>query len=103
MQEQDRIRNTLWFMLGFISISLYIVMILAYGLCSPITIILTTLSDALWIWVSILHLKERMASVAIPLPGDLSFRLAVSVMAALATLGVIVIAVLSVVQQRCSF
>lgn len=91
------------FVLAIQSTALYGAMIAAYGLCSPITIVLIIFSAALWIWVSILYIKRRAVIGDIALWSDLNLIMAAAVVVTLLTLTVLTIAglaALNIIQCR---
>lgn len=91
--KEDRLRIVL-IALGMQSLVFYMAMIVIYGLCSPITVILATLSAALWLWIFISHMKKRIAMGSIPLLSDLNIVIATAAVISLSTLIVDVVAIL---------
>ncbi len=68
------------------------------GPCSPIVIMLTVVSAALWIWVFILSLKERALNKGGSLMSDFNIRIAATVIIILSTLSIVSMATLSLIQ-----
>ncbi len=91
--KEDRLRIVL-LALGMQSLVFYMAMIVIYGLCSLITIILITISAILWLWISIFHMRRRAAMGNIPLLSDLNIATAAAVVITLSTLIVDAVAIL---------
>lgn len=89
---QDRLRIVL-LVLGISSIALYMAAIAVYGPRSLITIVLVTLSAALWLWISIFHIKKRAAMGSIPLLSDFNIAMVAAIVITLATFitGVVIV------------
>lgn len=87
-------------LLGMISTTVCMAVLVAYS-CSPIVVILTIISAALWTGVAILHVKRRAAIGNIPLLSDLNIIIAAAVVIIFSTLVIAVIALLSTLQGRC--
>jgi hypothetical protein len=84
--------------LAALSTTVAMAAIYIHGSCSPIVIMLTAISAALWIWVFILSLKEKALNKGGPLISDLNIKIAAAVISILSILTIAGVATFSLIQ-----